>query len=260
MIKREWPLTVFSIAVQFACGLALAGFVLDLRSVPAEMAAFRPLGMAIFPVIAAGLLCSLFHLGRPRHAGRALTNVRQSPLSFEILATLIFAGAALAYSGFWTIGREDSRLILSLATAGFGFAAVFAGARLYMVPTQPAWNSGWLPASFLGTALLLGGFAGAVVVTGDLDARRMFLAAGLGGGLLVLVAVVLMARRLGRSAGPLLVACAVLAGILPAVLVVLWPVASAVTPVLIAALALIVVGAVSGRMLIYALMESTPRF
>ncbi len=260
MIKREWPLAVFTVAVQLGCGLALAGVVVELQSVPTEMAAFRPVGRAIFPVIAAGLLCSLFHLGRPRQAWRSLNNVRQSRLSFEILATLIFAGAALAYSGFWTIGRADSRLVLSLATAGFGLAAVFAGARLYTVPTQPAWNSGWLPASFFGTVLLLGGFAGAVVATADLDARRMFLAAGLGGGLLVLVAVALMARRLGRSAGRLLVACAVLAGILPAVLIVLWPVASAVTPVLIAALALIVLGALFGRMLVYALMESTPRF
>ena len=259
MIRRDWPLAVFSVAVQFACGLALAAVVVEFRHVPAEIVGFRPLGLAIFPVLAAGLLCSLFHLGRPFQAWRSLTNVRQSRLSFEILATLIFAGAALPASAFWATG-EDARVGLELLTALLGLAAVFVGAQVYMVPTQPVWNSAWLPVSFFATTLLLGGFASAVIVPWDVEVRRIFLGAGLGGGLVLLLALAFMAKRVPRpAAAPLFVAYVLLAGVLPATLVLFRPVGM-LTPALIAAFGLIVLGALLGRIFLYALIESTPRF
>lgn len=261
---KEWPLIFFTLATQLACGLALASTVFEARAVPADAALVRPLAMAIFPVFAMGILLSMAHLGRPLLAWRAVVNLRRSRLSLEVLLTAGFALLALAYSGFWWMGRTDGRLVLGAAASVAGIAAVVAGAALYTVPTQPVWDSGWVPASFLGTALLLGGLVPAVLISwrGNAELLQLFLRATVAGSLLLLIAAAWMMANLSRrglwrlltSRSSLWLGCYVaLVGVLPAAVAVrLWPEGRMeITPLAAAMLAAVVLGTAVGRAIMY---------
>lgn len=191
------------------------------------------------------------------------------------MLTALFALLALAYSGFWWMGRTEGRLVLGAATSVAGLAAVVAGAVLYTVPTQPAWNSGWVPASFLGTAVLLGGLAPAVLISwrGNTGLLRVFLSATVAGSLLLLIAALWMMTNLSRRtydpytatrlAGVLqwltsrnswwLGCYLALVSVLPAAVAVrLWPQERVeITPFAGAMLAAVVLGTAMGRAVMY---------
>lgn len=194
----EWPLVLFTVAIQLSCGLAMAATFADFKA--RQPAAMRPVGLAIFPLAAVGLLASLFHLGRPLSGFKALRNLGRSPLSLEVLMTLLFAVAALAYSQFWRNDRKPGRSALGLVTSILGLAAVVSSSAIYLVPSRPVWNSGWLPACFLGTTLLLGGFASAMLINLKDEARllRTLLVAGSAGSLVVLFSAMWMLASLSR--------------------------------------------------------------
>ena len=64
------------------------------------------------------------------------------------------------------------------------------------------WNLGWLPLSFLGTTLLLGGFASATLVRLEDNPRllRAYLAAGGAGSLVVVFSAMWLLASLSRGA------------------------------------------------------------
>jgi anaerobic dimethyl sulfoxide reductase subunit C len=152
----EWPLIVFTLAIQCAAGLAVATTLL-VRVSAQYGQSIRPLGIAIFPLAAAGLLASLFHLGRPSAAWKSLLNLGHSRLSLEVLITVLFVGSALLYSHAWWVERSQHRATIGAVTSILAIVAVASSASIYMIPTQPAWDSGWVPVSFLGTMLVFGG-------------------------------------------------------------------------------------------------------
>jgi len=195
----EWPLVLFTVAIQLSCGLAMAAVFADFKGV--RPAAMRPVGTAIFPLAAVGLLVSLFHLGRPLAGFKALRNLGRSPLSLEVLMTLLFAVLALAYSHLWRKEIKPGRAALGLVTSICGLGAVISSSAIYRLPSQPVWNSGWLPVSFLGTTLLLGGFASVTLVKLKDDPRllRIYLAAGGAGSLVVVFSAMWMVASLSRG-------------------------------------------------------------
>lgn len=294
---NEWPLVIFTLALQLSCGLALAATFVDAIANPSVAAAMRPLALAIFPAVAVGMLASLLHLGQPLAAWKSLLNLRRSRLSLEVLLTALFALTALVYSSFWLTGRTEMRLALGMATSVLGLAAVISSAMIHVLPSQPAWNSGWVPASFLGTALLLGGFASAALVPWagsaassagvppGISALRLFLGAVFAGSAVVLLSALWMLARLSGVRGEQFASGRVggshwlttrdylwfglhvlLAGLLPAALALrFWPATTATSPakVLTAPLALaaflsIVLGTLVGRLLMYSLAASLP--
>ncbi len=196
---REWPLILFTVAIQCSCGFALAATLFDARS--ANPALLRPLGMAVFPLSLFGLLISVFHLGRPLLSFRALRNLGSSRLSLEIVATLLFVLLALIYSASWWRDRGESRALLGTVTSLFGLVAIVCSSAIYLLPTRPAWDSGWVPVSFLGTALLLGGFAPAALVdlSGQRPLARIFLAIGVAGSLMLLGSAMWMLAHFSRA-------------------------------------------------------------
>ncbi len=241
---REWPLVVFTLATQFACGLALACAVADASG----EAGIRPLGVATFPVIAVGILCSLRHLGRPWDAWKAFLNLGHSLLSRELLVTALFATLALAYSAMWFAGITELRVGLGIATAVCGVAAVLASAAIYTIPSQPFWNAGWLPLSFVGTTLLLGGAAAAALAP-----TRVFAGFVIAGSTVVVIAGTWMWRRAGSISTKQQVAIGahvILAGMIPILMMESGPVM----------VGTIVVGAVIGRTLMFSLRDGIPRF
>lgn len=196
----EWPLVLFTVALQASCGLALSAMLSDLASNCSDDDAMRPLGIAVFPLVAIGLAAALLHLGRPLSALRSLSNLGSSRLSLEILLSLLFAAAALVYGLTWWKRIARGRILAGAVTTLAGMAAVASSFTIYLIPTKPAWNSGWLPMSFLGAVLLFAGIA-------PLSLRKIsrirflqgYLFLGLAGGLAHLVSAMWMLAGLSRT-------------------------------------------------------------
>lgn len=197
----EWPLIAFTVLLELACGSALAAALLDWTMRRSDVASMRPLAISIFPLAALALIVSLFHLGRPLAAWRALANIGNSRLSLEVFLCALFAAAALAWSFLWWTGRSEGRLAVGGVTGILGAAAVTASALIYLIPAQPAWNSGWLPLSFLGTVLVLGGTFPLLLIDlrGANVLQKAFLPAVFAGGLALLVSAVWMLARLSQN-------------------------------------------------------------
>lgn len=196
----EWPLILFTVALQMACGLTLSATLHARTAGGAQDVTMRRLGVAIFPLIALGLLASLFHLGRPLAAPRALSNLGSSRLSLEIFLSLLFALAAFGYGLSWWKRITRRRFWAGVVTSLAGIAAVASSFAIYTFPTQPAWDSGWLPISFLGTVLLFAGIVpAALVITNHARLLKTYLILGLAGGLAHLVSTMWMFAKLARS-------------------------------------------------------------
>ena len=112
---------------------------------------------------ALGLNVSVFHLGRPAYAWRALKAWRRSWLSREVLFFSLFfsaVGACAAASWVATFGifPAAARLVEPLAWAGVisGLCGTLASAYIYLVPARPSWNMLHTPIDFLLSAALIG--------------------------------------------------------------------------------------------------------
>ncbi|HYH00038.1 MAG TPA: DmsC/YnfH family molybdoenzyme membrane anchor subunit [Terriglobales bacterium] len=270
--RREWPLVVFTLALQMSCGLVTVLTLIEAES--GRVPAMRPLGLAAFPIAVLGMLVSALHLGRPLSAWKSLRNLGRSRLSMEVLLTGMFALTCAAYGWTWVAGLSDVRFPLSIIATVTGLAAVVSSASIYMVPTQPSWNSWWVLVSFVGTSLALGGATCAALISRTASDPSGRAPAGLtvAGSCLVLASAVWMAKnafvptRAGvrqptvqRFRGTQWLSFAlyvVLAGALPVVealqLLTEEPVGVA-TPAAFITLAGVLVGALFGRTLMYSL-------
>jgi anaerobic dimethyl sulfoxide reductase subunit C (anchor subunit) len=172
MNVREWALITFSILAQMSVGafvvLGIAHFFAARKAgeQEADRLSDRAL-LAIGPVLVLGLLASILHLGNPLNAPRAIMNFATSWLSREILFGVLFAGlgAAFALAQWRKIGTFALRNALAWGAALVGLALVYSMAQVYMLDTQPAWNTLATPVLFYVTTFLLGGLAvGAAMV------------------------------------------------------------------------------------------------
>ncbi len=120
-----------------------------------------------------GLAISIFHLGRPERAWRALAGWRHSWLSREVGALGLFGG--LAFLAVLT----DSTAVQAVATAS-GLVGVGCSGMLYVVTRRPSWRAAvTLPRFALGAlvggaAVALGAGGGrtaALVLAGGLSAK-----------------------------------------------------------------------------------------
>ncbi|MDR7329846.1 dimethyl sulfoxide reductase anchor subunit family protein [Corynebacterium guangdongense] len=166
MNTHEWPLTLFTVFGQMAVG---AFIVLGLIQVLGRRThstrvidrVATPALYAIGPIMVAGFLAAFFHLGNPLHALNALRGWNSSALTQEVLAGVVFAAAgflfALAQYFRWFSARV--RTVLAVLTAVVGVVFIWTMARLYMLPTIPAWDHWTTPAQFYLTALSTGALA-----------------------------------------------------------------------------------------------------
>jgi DMSO reductase iron-sulfur subunit len=165
----HWPLVWLTLLTQAAVGTSVISAFSD-----------PSLNQRLLAAVLAGvaLQASLFHLGRPAMALKALRNLRRSWLSREVLAFGVYAGlAALAVVV----------PVLAGVAGAAGVAGVYASGRLYVVPGRPSWNSPLTIIRFMLTAVILGG-----LVAGSPEVA----VAGLG---LQLAAEGANLARLGRS-------------------------------------------------------------
>ena len=111
---------------------------------------FNGRALAVFTfIMLIALLSSFVHLGQPRHAWRAIANLRTSWLSREVLFAGLFVGALIG-----TLATGGSGIWLANA---MGLALIISMGHVYRLRTVPEWNHRATTASFFVTTLLLGG-------------------------------------------------------------------------------------------------------
>jgi anaerobic dimethyl sulfoxide reductase subunit C (anchor subunit) len=172
MNTKDWALITFTILTEMSVGAFLVltivhNFVARKEGIQeADRMSDRVL-VAIIVTLGLGMLASLFHLGNPLNAPKAVTNIATSWLSREILFGVIFAVIGLIYVAlqWFKIGSPILRNIVAWIAALVGIVLVYSQAHVYMLATQPSWNTILTVISFYATTLLLGVLAvGAALV------------------------------------------------------------------------------------------------
>lgn len=151
----ELPLVLFTVLSQLAAGGAVCLSLLD-RAKKIKPATGQLITGSLAVITAVGMFISLFHLGQPWYAFRALTNVGSSWLSREVLVFSIFLILLVVYYFQWAKNQEEGRKNLGLLVAVVAILAVAVSGLVYRLPAMPAWNNFSPVLFFLLTALLLG--------------------------------------------------------------------------------------------------------
>jgi anaerobic dimethyl sulfoxide reductase subunit C (anchor subunit) len=175
MNVREWALPVYTILIQMAVGMLLVLWSLrffgsrKFGKVAIDRVVRDSL-LIINTTTIFGMIGAHFHLSRPYLSFLAISNFRTSWLSREIVFTLLFflVSAALLFFQWFREGHWGLKTALGWLAILFGFMAVYCMGQIYLLPTQPAWNTPLTIISFYGTVLLLGVMALATILIMDL--------------------------------------------------------------------------------------------
>ncbi len=168
MNSNEWPLVFFTLLSQLSMGIILSGLVIFLFLRNQELTSNTELKrLVIFIAMAcmgAALVLSFLHLAKPLHSVYALGNMGSSFLSREILLVSLFLfSLAVAWTSVrFGLPSPASFNVLYLAALFTGILLVWVMARLYMIPTVPAWNTPLTILKFFNSGLLLG--SGAILI------------------------------------------------------------------------------------------------
>ena len=151
----HWSLVWMTSLIQLSAGTLATALCLH-RAGPVELTLILALTVLTLNI-------SVFHLGRPAYAWRALKMWRRSWLSREVLLFgLFFAGLTSLTATTWMAGAnllpfaKFILLPLKLTVSVVGIAGILASARIYLVPARPAWNSVHTPLDFLLSSAVLG--------------------------------------------------------------------------------------------------------
>lgn len=158
MFAEEWPLLSFTLLTQLAVGAYI--FFVVIRAFNKKIGnnlAINVTKLGIFlvgPVTALALLFSVFHLGDPLGAYRALLNFGSSWLSREIVFTALFFALWLVS---YLLDRKGTwNQALGWVTSIAGLGAVFCMASIYATSIKPAWTDIYTYLAFYGTTFLFG--------------------------------------------------------------------------------------------------------
>ncbi len=163
MNVREWALPVYTILMQLAVGSL---FVLWLiRSLAVSKFSHQEIDRIIrnpILVIAFTAVVAMggahFHLSRPFHSYLAVLNFKSSWLSREIVFSISFflATMSLLYLTYFQTRYRKLISCIGWLAVILGSILIYCMARIYLIPTQVAWNSTTVIFSFYTTALMLG--------------------------------------------------------------------------------------------------------
>lgn len=173
---REWALPVYSILIQLAIGAMLVLWILrwlaSTKFSPGEMNRIirNPILVILFTAIVA-MIGAHFHLSKPFYSFYAVSNFKTSWLSREIVFTVLFFYILLALWIFSRSKRNYRNLVAALGWSAIliGLILVYCMARIYMLPTQVAWNTSAVIVSFYTTTALLGSMTIACLLVLDLE-------------------------------------------------------------------------------------------
>lgn len=156
----HWPLIVMLVLTQLSVGAFAAGWLTS--AIFGENLLNVVEGGHAIVALSLGLLAlsaSLFHLGRPQYAFRALIGLRHSWLSREILAFSVFAGLATVYAvSLWMTPSISDRFMrwLEFGVVVSGLVAVICSMMIYVSTRREFWSIGNTGSRFLMTTALLG--------------------------------------------------------------------------------------------------------
>jgi len=159
------PLVIMLTLTQLSVGAFAVAFAAErLSAAPVGSLLTQTLYACTLAIVALG--ASVFHLGRPLLAYRAVLGLRTSWLSREALVFGLFAQLAIAYGALIAgpllpafPGRE---LLLSLApgvrlgAVVSGLVGVFCSVMVYVVTRREQWSFAQTGVKFFSTTLLLG--------------------------------------------------------------------------------------------------------
>ena len=191
---KEWPLVAFTILGQTAVGIFVV-FLIPLVLFPGAFAGLGD-GEVLAPTLSMvdslmilAVMISLFHLRHPLRARKALSNLKTSWLSREILTALAFIGlVSLALAVIRFGGGSDGPLTGIIIAGGVsGALFLLSMAKIYMLPAVPVWNRIFTPVSFLFSALLIGTVAASIALAGSGGSYELTKAAIIAAILLVLL-------------------------------------------------------------------------
>jgi Fe-S-cluster-containing dehydrogenase component/DMSO reductase anchor subunit len=153
------PLVFMLVLTQLSVGAFLVGLVLE-RALPSTLlVSLKPLlAMNALGIGLLALGASVFHLGRPLYAFRAVLGLGHSWLSREIVAFGIFAGFASAYAGAIVLTPQTNAWseTLGVCVGVSGLVAVFCSIMIYVVVRRELWSFGRVATRFLLTTAVLG--------------------------------------------------------------------------------------------------------
>lgn len=175
MNVREWALPVYTILMQLAVGALLVLWLI--RTLSGSKFSHREIErivrnpiwvIALTSVVAMG--GAHFHLSRPFRSYLAVLNFKTSWLSREIVFSVLFFLLTMSLLYLITYRTDRRGLITAVGWLAVldGFVLIYCMARIYLIPTQVAWNSTTVIFSFYTTALMLGTMAIACLMVLDL--------------------------------------------------------------------------------------------
>ncbi len=175
MNLREWALPVYTILMQLATGALLVLWIIRGRGRRRfGDAATAPIVGRLLMVLLATTAIAIggahFHLSKPFISFLAILNFRTSWLSREVFFTMLFFGGLglLVLLEEMALRRPRLYAALGWGTIGSGLISVLCMSYIYLMPTQPAWDSPLTVLSFYATTLLLGIVALAALLMMDL--------------------------------------------------------------------------------------------
>ena len=155
----HWSLILMLVLTQLSVGAFAIGMLLESLLSTRLVAVFRPVhatSSVLFGLLALG--ASVFHLGRPWLAYRAVVGLKHSWLSREILAFGIFAGLACLYAFSSWSGSISIRqgTWLGWSVAASGGLGVFCSTMIYVFTRRDFWNFPRTATRFVLTSIVLG--------------------------------------------------------------------------------------------------------
>jgi Fe-S-cluster-containing dehydrogenase component/DMSO reductase anchor subunit len=163
-------LVAMLVLTQAATGAFVADFGLRVAGA-ASGTAMTVLDLLGLTLAVLGIGASLFHLGRPRFAYRALIGLGHSWLSREVAAFGAFALLATVQTTLMVLGLKSFLTPLSAATAIAGIAGVVCSVMVYHATRRPFWAARFSGARFGGTMLWLAAATALVAASGAPSAR-----------------------------------------------------------------------------------------
>ena len=175
MFSEEWPLMMFTLLSQLAVGtyigLLFVRVSLTKNFAKLSVKLTNPGLKAVGPIMALGLILSVFHLGTPLGAYRAIMNMASSWLSREI----IFAGGFFVFwfFSFLVFKQGKPGAGIGIFTAFLGLAAVYSNASVHALSVRPAWMDMNTFLTFFGSTLAMGCVGAACFVAFELKGNTV---------------------------------------------------------------------------------------
>ncbi|MBZ4687041.1 MAG: reductase anchor subunit (DmsC) [Clostridiales bacterium] len=152
----EMTLVFFTVLSQLAAGSIVTLWLLEVNGKKITTETGKLVTITLLLITGFSILISLFHLGHPLEAYRALTNLGNSWLSREVILFTSLIVMLATYYFQWQEGKEKNRKVLGGITALVAVLAVISSGMIYVLPARPAWNNVGTVVFFILTAALLG--------------------------------------------------------------------------------------------------------